>query len=341
MNHLVHELQCKGEDKDNEDIMITEEPQEILYTSQKQPNFDNYPKVPEKYKKEKVQSLPQPSIQENSIICPKCSAAVIPSHIDRHMRECPYSACRFCSEYYPTAIMKEHIMYCPVRNRVPGQRVETESSEEEEDIRGRMPGAPQLVRENSRTSQQFFDNNGHSVRTTFRSRPVNNNVMQIRTIERVPGGFVTRTTMMPIQNTPFGQLGMMRNLSNSGADPGSEDEFFQEFTNHTNFIRLNRFLFDPNFLHQLLQQLYNPNRGVDEQELTKLEKFKYTKPKDVKEGEEDKCTICISEFTEGEELRKLPCKHIFHPQCVDTWLVQNSHCPVCKSDVNEVLHRGD
>lgn len=337
MNLLIHELQCKGVERD---MVIEQEPSQPYYMDEKQPNFSNYPKVPEKYRKEKIQSIPKPTIKEDSILCPKCSMALSITHIDDHIRDCPYAACRFCSEYYPKAILKEHFVYCPARSNNRNMRPETESSEEEVDVLTNRRNAPQLVRENSRASQQFFANDGNSVRTTFRPRPVSNNMMQVRTMERVPGGFVTRTVIMPTENTPFGHLGMMRNLSEDQSDPYSgEDEFFQEFTNHTNFIRLNRFLFNPSFLHQLLQQLANPNTGVDERELSKLETINYKKPKEVKTGEEDKCTICITEFNDGEELRILPCKHIFHPQCVDTWLVQNSHCPVCKLDVNTVLHR--
>ena len=272
---------------------------------------------------------------QDSIICPKCSQSLKMTSIDQHIKDCPYTACQFCSEYYPTEVLNEHYSFCPARNRGQPGVQDMESSEEE--LQDMDVDDHPLLRQNSRTSQQFFHNDSDRSRTTMRTRPASNNMMQVRTIERVPGGFISRTMLVPMQNTPFGNLGMMRTLS--GEEGHGEDEFFQQFMNHSNFIRLNRFLFIPAFLHQLLQQLANPNRGVEEGELNQLEKIKYQKPQNVKAGEEDKCTICITEFNDGEELRKLPCKHIFHPQCVDTWLVQNSHCPVCKLDVNTVLHR--
>lgn len=46
----------------------------------------------------------------------------------------------------------------------------------------------------------------------------------------------------------------------------------------------------------------------------------------------DQCTVCLSKFREGEEIRKLRCKHSFHKNCLDTWLQQDwATCPLCRS----------
>lgn len=49
------------------------------------------------------------------------------------------------------------------------------------------------------------------------------------------------------------------------------------------------------------------------------------------------CAICLDDFvaassdTEGTIVRELPCHHIFHPECVDTFLRDSSSlCPMCK-----------
>lgn len=34
------------------------------------------------------------------------------------------------------------------------------------------------------------------------------------------------------------------------------------------------------------------------------------------------CAICLEDFTTGDKVRVLPCRHIFHMEEVDDWLIQ-------------------
>jgi len=45
------------------------------------------------------------------------------------------------------------------------------------------------------------------------------------------------------------------------------------------------------------------------------------------------CGICLSSWEKSDLLRRLTCLHSFHKECIDTWLSQNSTCPICKNDV--------
>ncbi|KAE8655489.1 D-glycerate 3-kinase [Hibiscus syriacus] len=52
-------------------------------------------------------------------------------------------------------------------------------------------------------------------------------------------------------------------------------------------------------------------------------------------GEDAVCCICLTKFADDDELRELPCTHVFHVDCVDKWLKINASCPLCKTDVGE------
>ncbi|KAL0374217.1 UNVERIFIED_CONTAM: E3 ubiquitin-protein ligase ATL4 [Sesamum radiatum] len=46
------------------------------------------------------------------------------------------------------------------------------------------------------------------------------------------------------------------------------------------------------------------------------------------------CAVCLSKFEPHDELRLLPlCCHAFHTACIDTWIVSNQTCPLCRSTV--------
>lgn len=47
------------------------------------------------------------------------------------------------------------------------------------------------------------------------------------------------------------------------------------------------------------------------------------------------CSICFDEFVLSEpKVRQMPCKHIYHENCLFPWLRINGNCPVCRSRLN-------
>ncbi|KAH1119309.1 hypothetical protein GLYMA_17G203800v4 [Glycine max] len=62
-----------------------------------------------------------------------------------------------------------------------------------------------------------------------------------------------------------------------------------------------------------------------------------TEKERVISGEDAVCCICLAKYENNDELRELPCSHLFHKDCVDKWLKINALCPLCKSDVGENL----
>ncbi|KAH7686160.1 Zinc finger RING/FYVE/PHD-type protein [Dioscorea alata] len=48
------------------------------------------------------------------------------------------------------------------------------------------------------------------------------------------------------------------------------------------------------------------------------------------EEEAVKCMICLDELVTGTEVKRLPCSHLFHGDCIDGWFAQKDSCPLCR-----------
>ena len=63
-----------------------------------------------------------------------------------------------------------------------------------------------------------------------------------------------------------------------------------------------------NQIDQIPIEIYNPN-------------FNY----DI-----NQCMICLDNFKNNDELRRLECLHIYHKICIDSWLKKSNFCPIDK-----------
>ncbi|KAM1058698.1 hypothetical protein ACFX2B_023308 [Malus domestica] len=84
-------------------------------------------------------------------------------------------------------------------------------------------------------------------------------------------------------------------------------------------------------LQRQLQQLFHlHDSGLDQAFIDALPVFQYRDIVGLNEPFD--CSVCLCEFTEKDKLRLLPtCSHAFHINCIDTWLLSNSTCPLCRS----------
>jgi len=71
---------------------------------------------------------------------------------------------------------------------------------------------------------------------------------------------------------------------------------------------------------------------------SQIEKIKTHDYKDVANQDNKLCVICQEDFENEDKVRHLPCDHIYHENCIDTWFNKNVHCPLCKKDIREFLN---
>ncbi|XXG50879.1 hypothetical protein AAC387_Pa02g4779 [Persea americana] len=58
------------------------------------------------------------------------------------------------------------------------------------------------------------------------------------------------------------------------------------------------------------------------------------------DGELVGCAVCLCPIEEGEEIWELACDHVFHRECLDTWLRYGRiSCPLCREPVPWIMAR--
>ncbi|CAN6717936.1 unnamed protein product [Malus baccata var. baccata] len=87
-------------------------------------------------------------------------------------------------------------------------------------------------------------------------------------------------------------------------------------------------------IQRQLQQLFRlHDSGLDQATIDSLPVFFCEDIVGLKEEPFD-CAVCLCEFSDQDKLRLLPvCGHAFHIDCIDTWLLSNSTCPLCRGTI--------
>ncbi|MED6143648.1 hypothetical protein PIB30_007951 [Stylosanthes scabra] len=103
----------------------------------------------------------------------------------------------------------------------------------------------------------------------------------------------------------------------------------------SSIIQSNRFpdMSEPDAYQRQLQQLFHlHDSGLDQAFIDALPVFYYREIIGLKEPFD--CAVCLCQFSEEDMLRLLPiCNHAFHIDCIDTWLMSNSTCPLCRGSL--------
>ena len=42
------------------------------------------------------------------------------------------------------------------------------------------------------------------------------------------------------------------------------------------------------------------------------------------------CAVCQESYVHKDIVMKLPCRHLYHAECLSSWLIKNNTCPLCR-----------
>lgn len=90
-------------------------------------------------------------------------------------------------------------------------------------------------------------------------------------------------------------------------------------------------------LDQLIQQLAenDPNRyGAPPASKSAVEAMPTIQISEEHLGTDAaQCAVCKDEFIVGKSVRQMPCKHMYHEECIMPWLSVHNSCPVCRYEM--------
>lgn len=53
------------------------------------------------------------------------------------------------------------------------------------------------------------------------------------------------------------------------------------------------------------------------------------------------CSICLSEYEDSDLLTQLPCSHVYHTDCINSWTENHQKCPLCNMDLETGASAGE
>ncbi|KAL0696842.1 hypothetical protein Bca4012_064022 [Brassica carinata] len=92
--------------------------------------------------------------------------------------------------------------------------------------------------------------------------------------------------------------------------------------------------FDPDLIQQLAEE-DDPNRygppPASRSAVDALPTVKVTK--EMLRSEMNQCAVCMDEFEDGVGVKEMPCRHVYHHDCLIPWLQLHNSCPVCRHEL--------
>ncbi len=125
------------------------------------------------------------------------------------------------------------------------------------------------------------------------------------------------------------------NMGLTGSNTVISTNFEKSFNIVKNELEI---IYNRSYIQAFLQSIMNGNmedvkKVLSEEELAKITVCTFKELDSSITNINTMCTVCREEFCPDDKVRCLPCKHIYHQECVDGWLTSHSHkCPCCRTE---------
>ena len=112
-----------------------------------------------------------------------------------------------------------------------------------------------------------------------------------------------------------------------------EKNIFNNINLENNFLFLKELKKLKNELNKNYKTFIKINNNNNNFNKKEIKQFKYNNKKDLNYNQ-NKCCICLNLIDINDKLLVINnCNHIFHKNCLNKWLLEKKHCPICRNKI--------
>ena len=301
----------------------------------------------------------------------------INNNINRVNVKQPVFVCNFCGKRIPLNNKNDHLLCHKIeqedKDLLQAKKIQDEdifNNLSPEEVEQQLKIEQYIKQQNQRNithnnnlnnNNIFPSNNNNFITNDFNLDPDFGNINEIGNF----GNIITTTTSNNNNNNMGGVPNVIiRRFTSNGNSPNfggnmGNPEFFSNFFNQgfngNNPQGMRRIMIpisfmgnggDQNDLNEMIERMlhYSRENPTDQTIVSELPE---TKIDDIKKLDKDKqnCVICMEDFKNGDVTTNLPCLHMFHTNCIQSWLKTQNTCPICKfkltaENINNINRRG-
>ena len=260
--------------------------------------------------------------------------------------------CKTCKKAIPMKEQKDHILSHKLEQEEK-DRLQAQTLQDEDLFENLPPEQIEQQRKieeyirRQRNQRQNNNNNNNLMTNGFNINDNTGNLGRMN-MNGFPNIIVRRTTTTNNNND-------FNNLSSGMGSPGFFENFFNGNMNLNNdFMNMpsggmrriiipmgmgamgNMGGMGQNNLNELIERMlhYRRDNPTDAAIVSELPE---TKIDDINKLDNDKksCVICMEDFKNGDVSTNLPCLHMFHTNCIQSWLKTQNTCPICKFQLTQ------